>query len=137
MKIKNHNMIVGELQEIPLVDRLSKSRGMISLMCSEHRPPKMSIPVEWYDEDFYINQTLLDVESELDTLQARLTLTEAALSAAGELLGYEDEVTERNGVLLWCDYCNRHEKHDEDCPYRQAKERYHAAREALNGDETK
>jgi hypothetical protein len=53
------------VRKTPLLERLSKCRDMIAGMCSEHHPPKMSIPVQWYDEDFYINLTLSDAESVL------------------------------------------------------------------------
>jgi hypothetical protein len=63
----------------PLLERLEQCRSLIGRMCSEHRPPKMTIPVQWYDEDFYINTTLRDTAAEL----ARLRAIEAA---AKELL---------------------------------------------------
>jgi len=62
MTLENLQTLV---RETPLLERLNKCRDMIAGMCSEHRPPKMSIPVQWYDEDFYINLTLRDAESAL------------------------------------------------------------------------
>lgn len=43
-----------------LLVRLDKSRKMIGKMCSERRPPKMSIPVQWDDEDEYITGAIND-----------------------------------------------------------------------------
>ncbi len=50
-----------------LAERLDKSRGMIGKMCSEHRPPRMSIPagsqIEYGgDEDLYICDALKAAE---------------------------------------------------------------------------
>lgn len=50
--------IKERIRQEPLLERLSKCRWMIGRMCSELRPPKMSIPVRWYDEDMYIDETL-------------------------------------------------------------------------------
>ena len=43
-----------------LVERLDKCHEMIGKMCKEGRPPKMTIPVQWHDEDFFISVTLQD-----------------------------------------------------------------------------
>ncbi len=43
-----------------LIERLDKCHEMIGKMCSEGRPPKMTIPVQWHDEDFFIAVTLQD-----------------------------------------------------------------------------
>lgn len=53
------------VRETPLLERLNKCRDMIADMCKERRPPKMTIPVQWYNEDFYIIQTLQDAETQL------------------------------------------------------------------------
>ena len=50
----------ARVREIPLMERLEQCRGMIGNMCSELRPPKMSIPVRWNDEDFFISTTIQD-----------------------------------------------------------------------------
>ena len=49
------------VREIPLRERIERSRAMIGKMCSEGRPPKMTIPVQFDDEDFFISTTLKDV----------------------------------------------------------------------------
>lgn len=43
-----------------LAERLQSCRERIGKMCSEHRPPKMTIPVHWDDDDFFISTTLKD-----------------------------------------------------------------------------
>jgi len=50
-----------------LVDRLYKCQSMIAKMCKEGRPPKMSVPVRWDDEDFYICQTVEDAINEIES----------------------------------------------------------------------
>jgi hypothetical protein len=47
-------------QDGTLIERLGKCAGMIGVMCKEGRPPQMSIPVRWNDEDFYISTTITD-----------------------------------------------------------------------------
>ena len=46
--------------------RLRKCHQVIGKMCSEGRPPKMSIPIQWDDEDFFIGVTLQDAIRELN-----------------------------------------------------------------------
>lgn len=43
-----------------LLERLQDSRRRIGKMCSERRGPRMTIPVEWSDDDFYICLALED-----------------------------------------------------------------------------
>lgn len=45
-----------------LVERLESCCARIGKMCSEGRPPKMTIPVQWYDDDFFISVTLKDAQ---------------------------------------------------------------------------
>lgn len=52
-----------------LKERLNKCHEMIGKMCKYGRPPKMTIPVHWDDEDFFISVTLQDAEGELERLQ--------------------------------------------------------------------
>lgn len=47
---------------------------MIGKMCSERRPPKMTIPVQHYDEDFFIDTTLRDVVALLEKDQEQATM---------------------------------------------------------------
>lgn len=53
------------VRAIPLLERLEECHRMIGEMCSDGRCPKMSIPVQWYDEDFYIGTTLDDAAAAL------------------------------------------------------------------------
>ena len=48
-----------------LVERLESCRARIAAMCKEGRPPKMTIPVQWNDDDFFISVTLKDAEQSL------------------------------------------------------------------------
>lgn len=43
-----------------LIERLEECRRRIGKMCSEGRPPKMTIPVHPTDDDFFISVTLKD-----------------------------------------------------------------------------
>lgn len=47
-------------QSAPLLDRLDECRARIGKMCSQRRPPKMSIPVHWSDDDMFICDTIQD-----------------------------------------------------------------------------
>ena len=53
----------AEIRVIPLCDRITMCQVMIGKMCTEGRPPKMSIPAQWDDEDFFIITTLADILS--------------------------------------------------------------------------
>jgi hypothetical protein len=44
----------------PLMKRLEEITKRIAHMCANHHGPKMSIPVEWYDDDFFIATTIKD-----------------------------------------------------------------------------
>lgn len=50
-----------------LCDRLAECRRRLGDMCGEHRGPRMTIPVAWYDDDFFIGVTLQDA---IDALNA-------------------------------------------------------------------
>jgi hypothetical protein len=45
-----------------LVERLESCRARIAAMCKEGRPPKMTIPVQWNDDDFFISVTIKDAQ---------------------------------------------------------------------------
>ena len=53
------------VRETPLLTRLDNCQRMIGKMCREGRPPKMTIPVQWNDEDFFITTTIKDAINEL------------------------------------------------------------------------
>ncbi len=71
----------------------------------------------------------------LEATQARLTLTEAALSAAEELLSMSTAENNYLSAFSTCDICNAPtwSGHEETCEYRIAKERYQTALDALDG----
>ena len=81
----------ARVRETPLSERLSDCRKRIGKMCSEGRPPRMCIPVQWDDDDFYISTTLADAQRALDALQAQLARWKEALGEWGGLggCGYE------------------------------------------------
>lgn len=60
MQDKNDKELLAELRKIPLAARLRTAQDMIGFMCSEGRPPKMTIPVHWRDEDQFIVETIND-----------------------------------------------------------------------------
>jgi len=59
----------AKVSEEDLKVRLERATGMIGKMCSEKRPPKMSIPVQHYDEDIFIIQTLKDAIEAIEELE--------------------------------------------------------------------
>jgi len=62
--------------------RLEKCHDFIGKMCKDGRPPKMTIPVQWHDEDFFIATTIQDAIAELSALQARITELEEKVERA-------------------------------------------------------
>ncbi len=69
MSERTEESLKARVRETPLIERLNESRKRIAAMCSERRGPKMTIPVEYYDDDFFICATLEDARDEV----ARLT----------------------------------------------------------------
>ncbi|MDT5061509.1 MAG: hypothetical protein QOH63_1968 [Acidobacteriota bacterium] len=58
--LEGYRKLQARIRETPLTERLKQARSMIGKMCSEHRAPKLSIPVQHYDEDIFITTTLED-----------------------------------------------------------------------------
>ena len=58
------------VRETPLSERLKTCEKYVASMCAERRPPKMTIPLQHYDEDFYIYTTLADAQATIVALQA-------------------------------------------------------------------
>ena len=56
----------AQVRKTSLRERLDECRTRIGKMCSEGRPPRMCIPVQWDDDDFYISTTLADAQRALD-----------------------------------------------------------------------
>ena len=73
MSDSGHERLQTELRETPLRERMRNSQGRVGNMCSEGRPPRMSIPVRAVDDDFYICTTIRDAEDEIDRLTAELS----------------------------------------------------------------
>lgn len=47
-------------ESAPLLERLDDCMYRVGRMCSELRPPKMTIPVNWNDDDLFITTTILE-----------------------------------------------------------------------------
>ena len=62
----------ARVRETPLVDRLKECRQRIGKMCSEGRPPRMCIPVQHDDDDFFISTTLSDAQAAVEVLRKQL-----------------------------------------------------------------
>jgi hypothetical protein len=63
-------------ESAPLLDRLDDCMTRIGKMCSEGRPPKMTIPCQWNDDDIFITATIKEA---VEQLRAADGLTVAAL----------------------------------------------------------
>lgn len=49
----------------PLLRRLDECCERVAKMCAERRGPRMTIPVQWYDDDFFICATVGEAIAEL------------------------------------------------------------------------
>ena len=72
------------IRQQPLNDRLEESRRRIGDMCSKGRCPKMTIPVQHDDDDFYINTTLADAQATIAALQARAEQAERLVASQAQ-----------------------------------------------------
>lgn len=68
------------VRQKPLIDRLEESRRRIGDMCAKGRCPKMTIPVQYNDDDFYINTTLFDAQEIITQLQGLVREVENELA---------------------------------------------------------
>ena len=68
-----------QVRETLLSERLVEARSRIGKMCSEGRPPRMTIPVQYDDDDFYISTTLSDAQATIADLQGQLLEWKRAL----------------------------------------------------------
>ena len=66
-------ILEARVREEDLLTRLEKCQAMIGKMCSEGRAPKMSIPVQHTDEDFYICTTLRDAAHYYKTVEGAMS----------------------------------------------------------------
>lgn len=64
--IRTTDQLEARIRQVPLTERLKMANSMISKMCGQGRPPKMTIPVQWDDEDFFISVTLRDAIEEIE-----------------------------------------------------------------------
>lgn len=76
-------------QSAPLLDRIQECKRRIGEMCSEGRPPKMTIPVQWNDDDMFITETLDEAAEQFGGLLA----SEALFGFAAWLTSLESPVT--------------------------------------------
>jgi hypothetical protein len=60
-----------------LLARLADCRSRIGKMCSERRGPRMTIPLQWDDDDFFIGVTLKDATEMLIQAAQRASAVEA------------------------------------------------------------
>ena len=65
-----------QVRETLLSERLVEARSRIGKMCSEGRPPRMTIPVQYDDDDFYISTTLSDAQATIADLQGQLEVAQ-------------------------------------------------------------
>jgi len=72
MSERTEESLKARVRETPLIERLNESRKRIAAMCSERRGPKMTIPVEHYDDDFFICTTLEDARDEVARMRTAL-----------------------------------------------------------------
>lgn len=57
-------------ESAPLLERLDDCMTRIGKMCSEGRPPKMTIPVNWNDDDVFIVATIKEAVEQLRAADA-------------------------------------------------------------------
>ena len=90
------------IRQQPLNDRLEESRRRIGDMCSKGRRPKMTIPVQYDDDDFYINTTLSDAQATIAALEETiLKMGENAAVVAKDAMAAKEQIAalqdERDG----------------------------------------
>lgn len=61
----------NRIREMPLRERLDKCKSMIGEMCSKGRPPKMTIPPQWTDEDMFIITSINDAMKILESIEIK------------------------------------------------------------------
>ena len=81
------------IRQQPLNDRLEESRRRIGDMCSKGRCPKMTIPVQYDDDDFYINTTLSDAQATIAALEETiLKMGENAAVVAKDAMAAKEQI---------------------------------------------
>ena len=81
------------VRRTPLPERLVEARSRIGKMCSEGRPPRMTIPVQHDDDDFYISTTLADAQATIADLQGQV---EAARKKVEEMNAWVSAMSTAN-----------------------------------------
>lgn len=81
---EREDVLKARVRETPLLERLEQCRKRVADMCAERRGPRMSIPVEYSDDDFYICTTVEDAKSRLAELGTQLLAADAARKHAQE-----------------------------------------------------
>lgn len=103
----------NQIREMPLLERLDKSRQIIGKLCSEGRPPKMTVPVQAYDEDIFMSVSIKDAMDELARLRAFETeawaLHEAIMLITDSFVG-SDLTSQRD-----FDFVLHHASDEEEC----------------------
>ena len=69
---RTEETLKARVRETPLPDRLNECRKRIGNMCAEGRAPRMCIPVQHSDDDFFICTTLADAQAQIEALQREL-----------------------------------------------------------------
>lgn len=88
---RTEETLKARVRETPLTDRLSECRKRIGKMCAERRAPRMCIPVQHDDDDFFICTTLADAQATVEALQQERDRLRRAVQEEMELI-HEDIV---------------------------------------------
>ena len=70
--MSSQESLEARVREMDLLTRIEECERRIGRMCSELRGPKMSIPVQWNDDDFFICTTLRDAIHYYKTVEGAL-----------------------------------------------------------------
>lgn len=83
-----------------ILERLDEVRARIGQMCSEGRPPRMTIPVREDDDDRFITAAVRDAAIEIDRLQQLLAEGAVRMSEAYKAFEQLKSAIELQGRLL-------------------------------------
>lgn len=75
---EREDVLKARVRETTLLERLEQCRKRVGDMCAERRGPRMTIPVEYSDDDFYICTTVQDAKAKIEELQTHLVAADAA-----------------------------------------------------------
>jgi len=65
MQDESYERLKAQIRETPLLDRLSWCRRRIAEMTSERRPPSITIPPNYRDDDIFMTVTFMDAVTAL------------------------------------------------------------------------